>query len=297
MRSGARRPRGARPQSEPERLQKVLARAGLASRREVEDWIRAGRITVNGAPAILGVRVSSTDQVRLDGRLIRQGAVGGTARVFICHRSPGENLKAPLEGSRRPPNDDGDPGVQAAEPDESYESYESYESEVTPTALLDRLPRRAGRRFIPVSPMPRVDGGLELVTSDGELAAKLQRSVRGLTSEFSVRVRGELGEKELEGVLGGALDSGEKLSVEKCDAAGGEGSNRWYSFVARGASGKDVRQLFERQGALVSRVLRTRLGPLALDRYLGRGQFRELTSEELSALLNLVPAGNRSSSP
>jgi 23S rRNA pseudouridine2605 synthase len=139
--------------------------------------------------------------------------------------------------------------------------------------------------------MPRVDGGLELVTSDGDLAAKLQRSMRGLTTEFSVRIHGELSPKGLETIAEGALDNGEKLQIERCDAAGGEGSNRWYSLVARGASGKDVRQLFERQGALVSRVLRTQMGSLALDRHLSRGRFRELSSEELEALLATAEGG------
>jgi 23S rRNA pseudouridine2605 synthase len=140
-----------------------------------------------------------------------------------------------------------------------------------------------------VSPMPRIDGGLELVCGDGELAARLQRAVRGLSSELSVRVRGELSEPQLQGVLGGLLDSGERLSVQSCAPAGGEGANRWYGVCARGASGKDVRQLFERQGAIVSRVLRTRLGPLLLDRSLGRGHFRELAPAELEALLSDRP--------
>src|SRR6202000_58246 len=86
---------------EPERLQKVLARAGLASRREVEDWIRAGRITVNGEPAVLGGRVGNSDPVRLDGRLMRQRQVSATGRVFLCHRSPGENLQQPVESEDR----------------------------------------------------------------------------------------------------------------------------------------------------------------------------------------------------
>ncbi|MDE2049780.1 MAG: 23S rRNA pseudouridylate synthase B, partial [Gammaproteobacteria bacterium] len=84
---------------------------------------------------------------------------------------------------------------------------------------------------------------------------------------------------------GGVLDSGERLAVLSCEPAGGEGANRWYAITARGASGKDVRQLFERQGAIVSRVLRTRLGSIALERALARGHFRELTREEVAALL------------
>lgn len=240
---------------EPERLQKVLAHAGLASRREAEDWIRAGRLTVNGQPASLGVRVSRDDEVRLDGRVIHQRAPESGGRAYLYHRSPGESLDAS-------PAD-----VPDAVP------------------LLSRLPKRAGRRFVVVSPMPRIDGGLELLCGDGELTVRLQRSVRRLESEFSVRVRGELIEQQIAGVLGGVLDSGEKLAVLGCEPAGGEGANRWYAITARGASGKDVRQLFERQGAIVSRVLRTRLGSLALERTLGRGHFRELTPEDVQALL------------
>jgi 23S rRNA pseudouridine2605 synthase len=251
-----------RPAGEAERLQKVLARAGLASRREAEDWIRAGRLTVNSEPASLGMKVAASDQVRLDGRLVRtQQSQTPAARVFICHRSPGEPLRTPEAGSV------------------------SADARLPRQALLERLPRRAGRRFISVSPMPRVDGGLELVTSDGALAERLQRLVHTLSSEFGVRVRGELTEANVASILGGELDSGEHLAVERCEGAGGEAANRWYTLVARGASGKEVRQLFERQGALVSRVQRVRLGPLALERALGRSQFRELTQEELDALL------------
>lgn len=249
----------ARPQ--PERLQKMLARAGLASRREAEVWIRAGRLTVNGLTATLGVRVAPHDEVRLDGRLLRAHAASAPARAFVCHRSPGEPLGAP------------DVPAAAAAGDASR------------PALLERLPRRSGRRFIAVSPMPRPDGGLELVSSDGELALHLQRAVHALRSEFSVRVRGELSAPQLEGVRGGALDSGVQLAVERCEAGGGEAANRWYTLTVRGASGRQVRQLFERQGALVSRVLRTQLGPVMLERTLARGRFRELTQAELRALL------------
>jgi 23S rRNA pseudouridine2605 synthase len=238
--------------AEGERLQKVLARQGVASRREAEEWIRAGRLTVNGEVAVLGRRVGRSDHLRLDGRLIHRHEIAA-GQVYLCHRSPGENLRTPEEPSEH-------------------------------LALLERLPARAGNRFITVSPMPRIDGGLELVTSDGELAARLQRTVHGLGSEFSVRVRGELLEPQLRGILDGTLDRGDRLQVESCEPAGGEAANRWYTFIARGGSGKDVRQLFERQGALVSRVLRTRLGTLELDPHLSRGQFRPLTKDEIGAL-------------
>jgi len=248
----ARMKRSRAPVEEPERLQKVLSRLGLASRREAEEWIRAGRLMVNGQPAVLGMRVTAADKMQLDGRPIRQPSPKVTAAekhkpaLFLCHRSTGEELKD----------------------------------------LIDRIPRRAGKRFIAISPMPRIDGGLELVTADGKLAARLQRVVHRLNSEFSVRVRGEMPETALQGVLEGTLDRGERLAVESCDLGGGEGANRWYTLIARGGSGKDVRQLFERQGAQVSRVLRTRVGTLALERHFARGQFRELSAEELEALLS-----------
>jgi 23S rRNA pseudouridine2605 synthase len=238
----------------------VLAQLGLASRREAESWIRAGRLTVNGTPAPLGLRVRVDDQVRLDGRLVRRQALP-PRRIFLCHRSPGTTLGQPQQES----------------------------------AMASRLPTRAGRRFVAVSPMPRIDGGLELLTSDGELALRLQRAAHHLPCEFSVRVRGELTDAQREGALSGVLDRGAVLSVESCEPAGGAGANRWYTLIARGGSGKDVRQLFERQGALVSRVLRIRFGPLLLPRHIARGQFRELTREETDALID-AGADSQSSS-
>ena len=138
-------------------------------------------LTINGAVATLGARVGAGDELRLDGRAVHAHAPAGV-RAFLCHRSPGEPLGEPI-------------GAAAPAPGER-------------TAMLGRLPRRLGRRFIAVSPMPRPDGGLELVTSDGELAAQLQRGVHAFSSEFGVRVRGELSDTQLQGILGGALDSG-----------------------------------------------------------------------------------------
>ncbi len=239
----------------PERLQKVLAHAGLASRRQVEQWIRAARLTVNGGPAELGMRVGPSDQVRLDGRLVHWQHPARGAQAYLYHRSSGERLDEPTTNTAEA------------------------------LAALERLPGRAGRRFIVISPMPRIDGGLELICSDGACAAQLQRRVRFWIGVFSVRIIGELGETQRAGVLTGVLDSGERLRVLECRAAGGEGINRWYTVRAQGASGKGIRQLFERQGVRVSRVLRTELGSLALGRALPRGQFRALRPDEIEALL------------
>jgi 23S rRNA pseudouridine2605 synthase len=254
-------------------VQKVLSDLGVASRREVERWIRSGRLTVNGTVAQLGMRVSHDDQLKLDGRAIRLHA-SASPGVILCHRSPGELLLPRPRGS--PPA----APAPAATPATAQLS------------LAERLPRRAGRRFVSVSPMPAPDGGLELLTSDGALAARLQRRVRTLESEFSVRVHGELSASQLEAVRRGELERGGTLEVRALAAAGGQSSNRWYRMVAVGASGRDIRQQFERQGATVVRVLRTRIGSLALPRTLARSHWRALERAELDDLI-----GNRSSGP
>jgi 23S rRNA pseudouridine2605 synthase len=240
-------------------VQKILARAGLASRREAEEWIRQGRVSVNGETATLGTKAAGNDHIRLDGHLIHQASTRRTA-TFLCHRSPGEALQEPRDGEER-------------------------------GALAERLPKRSGKRFIAISPMPQVDGGLELLTSDGELAARLQRGLRRVEVQFSLRLRGELNPVQLAGLLSGELDAG-RLQVVSCEATEGEGegANRWYTVVTRGGNGRDLRQLAERQAAVVSRVLRTRLGSLELDRHLKRGQARPLTAQELADLLATMDA-------
>jgi 23S rRNA pseudouridine2605 synthase len=245
------RPRPA-PPGVAERLQKYLAQRGVGSRRGVEEWIRAQRLTVNGRLAELGQKVTSADDIRLDGRPIKAQATAAS-QVFIFNRSPGDPLR---------------------------------ESTAERAALIERLPRTAGKRFIAVSPMPGIDGGLELVTSDGALAARLQRAVHKLSGEFSVRVKALLGPDQLAGVESGKLDRPTRMQVDRLSTSEAdlEGSNRWYSVVVRGASGKDIRQLFERQGVLVSRILRVSLGTVKLDKSLSRGQFRQLEPDELSAL-------------
>jgi len=236
----------------PERAQKVLSRLGLASRREAEQWIRAGRLTINGRSAALGDRVGRDDQLRLDGRLIRRQREPAAFPVLLCHRSPGIAL---LEGG---------------------EGGES---------LAAQLPRRVGRRFTSISPLPQVDGGLELLTADGELAARLQRAIRGQAVVYSLRVRGELTPQQEAGIKAGQLDRGTQLQVLAITGAGGTGSNRWYQLDTLGASGNDLRQLLERQGVAVSRLLRVRLGTVQLERSLPRGHWRELRPDELDALL------------
>jgi 23S rRNA pseudouridine2605 synthase len=242
-----------------------LAQLGLASRREAEGWIRAGRLSVNGKPAQLGMRVSAADQLRLDGRLIRRQAESAAAPVLLCHRSPGE----PLLDERVPRQNGGVTPAKAAA------------ARAAVASMAARLPRRAGRRFISISPLPTVDGGLELLTADGGVAARLQRAMRNTEMEFSLRVRGQLSEQQQQAIRDGMLDRGSAIRIVLLEPGGGEGSNRWYRLVAVGASGNEVRQLVERCAATLVRMLRTRIGALSLPRALVRGHWRELTAAEL----------------
>ena len=125
----------------------------------------------------------------------------------------------------------------------------------------------------------------------GALATRLQRANHQLSCEFSVRVKALLGPDQLAGVSSGKLDRSARMQVEGVSSSEAdlEGSNRWYSITVRGASGKDIRQLFERQGVLVSRILRVSMGDVKLDKSLLRGQFRQLEAEEIEGLLHPKP--------
>jgi 23S rRNA pseudouridine2605 synthase len=280
-----------------ERLQKVLAQLGLGSRREIEDWIRLGRLRVNGQPASLGVRVAAGDVILLDGRPVRQRPAKQQHQVFMCHRSPGEDLRDPTGRALSAGDSAGAVSASSAHAEAENEARDEPRR-----SMAARLPRRAGRRFFTVSPMPRVDGGLELLTADGELALRLQRSVRSQEVAFSARVKGLLGPDQTRGIESGQLDKSTPVTVlvlETDEVADPEdrAANTWYRIRTRGASGKEVRQLFERQGVVVSRILRTAFGPLELDRTLARGQFRALETAELEALGLAAPAAPERARP
>jgi 23S rRNA pseudouridine2605 synthase len=239
-----------------ERIQKVLARAGVGSRREVEAWIRAGRLAINGVPAVLGAQIGPRDRVTLDGRPVRLRAPDSDTRIVVYHRTAGRELA----------------------PTDSPESGR----------FLERLPRRAGRRWVPVSPLPPSDGGLELLTSDGDLAQALMRRLSQMPIEFAVRVRGALPPEILQRLRSGRLEGGEAMQVESLEAAGGEGANRWYTLVTRGGRARDVHRLFAAAGVELNRLLRVALGPVRMDRSLARERSQSLGPAQTAALYELA---------
>ncbi|MBX3703551.1 MAG: rRNA pseudouridine synthase [Steroidobacteraceae bacterium] len=235
-----------------ERIQKVLAARGVGSRRQVESWIAAGRVTVNGKPAQPGQPVDERDDVRLDGRRVRLAGKGKDVQLGLAYHRPAQE------------------GVRAG-------------TDTAPSSL-ERLPQSAGRRWIPVSPLAAVDGGLELFVTDGRLAAALARRGHEISCEYSLRVRGDFDEPAVPRVMQAAAGDESAGSLTEVAIAGGEASNRWVHVRCVGLRPRDLKGLFERCGFEANRVLRTRFGPIAMDRALARGRSRPLTDGELRSL-------------
>jgi 23S rRNA pseudouridine2605 synthase len=237
----------------PERIQKVLARAGLGSRREIEGWIAAGRITVNGRRAGLGDKVGPRDRLELDGRSVALPATTPAAtRVLACHKPPGEIC------TRSDP-------------------------EGRPT-VFERLPRLRDARWIGIGRLDFNTAGLLLFTDDGELAHALMHPSREIEREYAVRVRGRAGEAQIAQLLRGVqLEDGPAKFLTVADA-GGEGSNHWYRVVLAEGRNREVRRLWEAVGLEVSRLIRVRFGPCELPRERRMGEVWELAPGEVDRL-------------
>ncbi|MGE0081965.1 MAG: 23S rRNA pseudouridine(2605) synthase RluB [Thiohalomonadaceae bacterium] len=250
-----------------EKLQKVLARAGFASRRELEEWIAAGRISVNGKIATLGDRVGEHDIIRVDGRVVQRARLAPRERrVLIYHKPVGEVC------TRSDP-------------------------EGRPT-IFDSLPRLTNGRWVTIGRLDINTSGLLLLTNDGELANRLMHPSSEIEREYAVRVLGEISEEVLERLRSGVeLEDGEARFDRLVDA-GGEGANHWYHVTLREGRNREVRRLWESQGVAVSRLIRVRYGNVVLPRNLRAGRFTDLKGPELDALLALVgllgetPAGH-----
>jgi len=239
-----------------ERLQKVLARAGLGSRRQIEEWIRAGKITVNGQPAQLGISVSPVDRITVDGRPVPLARATEVPRTLIYHKPAGE-LTTRKDAAGRP-------------------------------TVFDSLPRIRHGRWISIGRLDFNTIGLLLVTTDGELAHRLMHPSWEIEREYAVRVLGRVDEPLLARLQAGVrLEDGMAAFGTILDA-GGQGANHWYHVTVREGRNREVRRLWESQGVQVSRLIRVRFGPVSLPPGLRAGRFRDLTPQETGALYAAV---------
>jgi 23S rRNA pseudouridine2605 synthase len=237
-----------------ERLQKVLAQAGIGSRREMEEWIVAGRVSVNGVTAHIGQSVVPNDKIKIGGRLVNvRFTTTKTPRVVIYHKPEGEIV------SRDDP--DGRPSVFSA------------------------LPRIRGGRWIVVGRLDFNTSGLLLFTTSGELANKLMHPSSELVRDYAVRVLGELSEESQALLLNGIELEDGPANFASIAEAGGEGANHWYRVTLFEGRNREVRRMFEAVGCTVSRLIRVRYGPIVLPPQLKRGRVRELNEAEVKTFM------------
>lgn len=239
-----------------EKLQKVLARAGLGSRRELETWIQAGRVSVNGAVAQLGDRVRLDARITVDGRPIASQRLSPRRRILIYHKPVGEVC------SRHDP-----------------EGRET---------IFAALPRLRDGRWISVGRLDLNTSGLLLITNDGELANVLMHPSHEVEREYAVRVRGEATQETLAALSEGIELEDGPARFDSIRDGGGQGSNHWYHVSLREGRNREVRRLWEARSVEVSRLIRVRYGSVVLPRALRAGHWEELGPEDTEALLRSV---------
>ncbi len=238
-----------------ERIQKVLADAGVASRRAIERLIEEGRIRVNGEPATLGQKIEAHDRVEVDGRRVGMPKKAEPSRVLLYKKRVGELVTRDDPDGRR--------------------------------TVFRKLPELSSGRWIAVGRLDINTSGLLLLTNDGELARRLTHPSFELEREYAVRVLGTIDEAVLERLRKGVeLEDGPAHfdRIEPGDNEDGEGANQWWRVTLREGRNREVRRLFESQGLQVSRLIRVRYGPVELGRGVKSSGWRELDEDELKAL-------------
>ncbi|MGE8069202.1 23S rRNA pseudouridine(2605) synthase RluB [Pseudomonas sp. NPDC089569] len=245
-----------------EKLQKVLARIGVGSRRDVEAWISQGRIKVNGKDATLGLRVDLHDAITIDGKVIKREEAAESVRRVIMYNKPDGEICTRDDPEGRP-------------------------------TVFDKLPRPKEGRWINIGRLDINTTGLLMFTTDGELANRLMHPSYEMDREYAVRVRGEVDDEMIERLKAGVvLEDGPARFTDIQQAPGGEGFNHWYHCVVMEGRNREVRRLWESQGLVVSRLKRVRFGPVFLNSDLPMGRWREMSQYEvdiLSAEVGLTP--------
>ncbi|QVN00560.1 pseudouridine synthase [Pseudomonas rhodesiae] len=245
-----------------EKLQKVLARIGVGSRRDVEAWITQKRIKVNGVEATLGQRVDLHDAITIDGKVIKREEAAESVRRVIMYNKPDGEICTRDDPEGRP-------------------------------TVFDKMPKPKEGRWINIGRLDINTTGLLMFTTDGELANRLMHPSYEMDREYAVRVRGEVDDEMIERLKAGVvLEDGPAKFTDIKQAPGGEGFNHWYHCVVMEGRNREVRRLWESQGLVVSRLKRVRFGPVFLNSDLPMGRWREMSQYEvdiLSAEVGLTP--------
>lgn len=240
-----------------EKLQKVLARVGLASRRKAEEWIAAGRITVDGKMAKLGDRVDSSAKIMLDGKPVRQLITPAFKRRIILYHKPEGEICSRSDPEGRP-------------------------------TVFDNLPPLRGQRWVAIGRLDINTSGLLLFTTDGELAHRLLHPSYEIERQYAVRVLGKVDEAIIQRLKTGVeLEDGFAAFTDIQDA-GGTGANHWYHVTLKEGRHREARRLWESQGVTVSRLIRIRFALVQLPRMLRPGKWQEMEKEDLNLLVKSV---------
>lgn len=242
-----------------EKIQKLIAQSGLASRREAERLIEAGRVKVNGRPAKLGERLNPTDKIEVDGKLIKAEKLQQAPTEVLLYHKPEGYVCSRKDEKGRP-------------------------------TIFQQLPKRHHGRWINVGRLDVNTSGLLLITNNGELANRLMHPRYEVEREYAVRIFGELAPEHLKALKKGIELEDGLAKFDKITPMPGEteGKNCWYKVVLKEGRNREVRRMFESLGYPVSRLIRTRYGEFTLPRNLSRGRTQPLTWRLVNQLLRSV---------
>jgi 23S rRNA pseudouridine2605 synthase len=241
-----------------ERLQKLLSGAGHGSRRGIEEWIRDGRVTINGRVAVLGDRAAADDTICLDGRRLELGGAAEQTEVMLYHKPVGEvTTRSDPEG--RP-------------------------------TVFERLPPPASGRWIVVGRLDVNTSGLLLFTNDGNLAHRLMHPSTEIEREYRVRLRGKPSPAVIERLRRGVVLEDGPANFDRIDEEASEGNHSWFRVCLHEGRNREVRRLFEHEGFMVSRLTRIRYGTVALPLDLRVGGTRQLDPAGVHELSRLAGA-------
>jgi len=241
----------------PERIQKLLARAGVGSRREIESWMTAGRLLVNGEVPSPGQKATSADRFELDGKVLDTSSVDEVVRRVLIYNKPEGEVTSRKDPEGRP-------------------------------TVFDRLPRLKDQRWIAIGRLDINTTGLVLFTTDGELANRLMHPSNEIDREYAVRVFGDVDEAMIQRLHDGVLLEDGKANFSDISSAGGKGMNQWFHVTLMEGRNREVRRLWESQGVRVSRLKRVRYGPIFLPSRLTLGKWEELDQKAVDTLSRAV---------